>query len=285
MSTLTPIMVRTFGRTGSTLLMQILGTSDQMIFEREYPFEHRYLSYCFNLCRMVSEPPKPDDDWNNDVLFQCRSSKVGGLPYGKTSIVDGNKLQGYAFKALWEQFSLSIREELNCVYGNQYFYAEKVPSQVADAANVLLEARNIFLLRDPRDEMVSIKSFNEKRGFNSFGWAENDTDETYAIKMCRNRRHFMQHMHEAQDTHRRINVRYEDLINNGQQEVERLSEWAGVDMCFETAMGNTDIRSKHMTSKDSASSVERWRNELSSDVQAIFSRELGAELTNLGYSV
>ena len=95
----------------------------------------------------------------------------------------------------------------------------------------------------------------------------------------------MQHMHEAKDTRRRINVRYEDLINNGQHEVARLSEWAGVEMCFETAMGNTDIRSKHMTSKDSASSVERWRNELSSDVQAIFSKELGTELTNLGYSV
>jgi len=268
-SILTPIMVRTFGRTGSTLLMQILGTSDQILFEREYPFEHRYLSYVFNLARTIKEPPKTSDAWNNDTLFQCRSDLIGSLPYGKTGLVDKKRLFETCFVSLWENFSLSMKAQSSAEYGNQYFYAEKVPSEV----------------RDPRDEMVSIMSFNQKRGFRSFGWAENDTEVSYARKMCKNRRFFMQHMFKANDSYRRINIRYEDLINKGQEEVERLSEWAGVELSFEKAMNNSEIRDRHMTSRDSASSVERWRGELSLEAQDIFTSELGEELTNLGYAV
>ena len=285
MSVLTPIMVRTFGRTGSTLLMQILGTSDHILFEREYPFEHRYLSYVFNLARTIKEPPKSSESWNNDTLFQCRSELVGSLPYGKTNLVDKQRLFETCFVSLWENFSLSMKEQISAEYGNQYFYAEKVPSEVADASNDFLGGRNIFLLRDPRDEMVSIMSFNQKRGFRSFGWAENDTEVSYAKKMCKNRRFFMQHMFKANDSYRRINVRYEDLINKGQEEVERLSEWTGVDLSFDKAMSNSEIRDRHMTSRDSASSVERWRGELSTEAQNIFSSELGEELSNLGYAV
>jgi len=284
-SALTPIMVRTFGRTGSTLLMQILGTSDQILFEKEYPFEHRYLTYVYNMARMVGDPPKPNDDWNNDTLFQSRSKSIGSLPYGVTNLLDKEKLASYTFVSLWEQFSRSMLEVAGAKFGEQYFYAEKVPGECADWANEYLKARNIFLLRDPRDEMVSIMSFNQKRGFRSFGWTETDTDVTYAQKMCSNRRFFMQHMYNAKDSKRRINVRYEDLISKGQEEVERLSDWAGVQMSFEAAMSNSEIQSRHMTSKDSASSVERWRSELSEEVQKIFSHELGEELNNLGYAV
>ncbi len=285
MSSLIPIMVRTFGRTGSTLLMQILGTSDQVLFEKQYPFEHRYLTYVYNMSRMIRTRAKAGAEWDNDLLFQSKSDTIGPLPYGTTDIIDNEKLSSYVFSGLWEQFSRSMCETHECAYGRDYFYAEKVPAEVAHYANEHMKCKNIFLLRDPRDEMVSIMSFNEKRGFRSFGWTDDDTDISYAEKMCNNRRYFMQHMHKAEDSARRINVRYEDLINNGPEEVERLSEWAGVTMNYEGAVGNNDIQKIHMTSKDSASSVERWRNELSNEVQNIFTRELGEELSNLGYAV
>jgi len=41
----------------------------------------------------------------------------------------------------------------------------------------------------------------------------------------------------------------------------------------------------HMTSSDYGASVERWRRELDDDVKAIFQKEIGAELSALGYSV
>lgn len=285
MASLVPVMVRTFGRTGSTLLMQVLGTNKRVVFERNYPFEHRYLTYVYQMSRVAGLPPAVSDDWNNDVMFRGTAPFVGGLPYGGVSLLDRETLSTQTFVSLWQTFSAQMREASGLTADQSCFYAEKVPHKVAEAANEHLNGRNIFLLRDPRDEMVSIKSFNAKRGFSSFGWLDSDTDESYAKKMCANRRQFMQNMIEIPTDHKRINVRYEDLIREGESEAARLSDWLGATLNYREATNNKAIKKRHMTSRNAAASVERWRRELSGDVLNIFHRELGDELNGLGYPV
>lgn len=285
MSTLVPVMIRTFGRTGSTLLMQVLGTSDRMCFERRYPFEQRYLTYVHNMARMISLPEKSDAVWNNDTMFMGKGNRVGPLPYSTVEAFDKDELSRNCFKALWREFSASMRKQHGLEEGQKGFYAEKVPRQVADYANSHLLAMNIFLLRDPRDEMVSIKRFNEKRGFNSFGWQQDDSDLSYATRMCKTHHAFLKNLVDFKSDPRRTYVRYEDLIRNGEEEVARLSEWLGSDMSISEANGDKAVRKMHMTSSSADSSVERWKSELSSDVLNVFSRELGTELDSLGYRV
>ena len=285
MSMLVPVMIRTFGRTGSTLLMQILGTSKKMCFERRYPFEQRYLTYAHNLARMVSLPQKSDAHWNNDTMFAGKSNRVGPLPYSQIEAFDKEKLSANCFCALWIEFSSSMRETHGLSQGEIGFYAEKVPNQVALTANEHLEARNIFLLRDPRDEMVSIKCFNEKRGIKSFGWQDNDSDLTFAKRMCKTHEGFLKNLVEFKSNTRRTLVRYEDLIRNGEHEVARLSDWLGTEMSLEKAQRDEVVRKVHMTSKSADLSVERWKEELSQDVLSVFSHELGSELDTLGYQV
>lgn len=285
MSGLVPLMVRTFGRTGSTLLMQILGSNRYVCFERVYPFENRYLAYAYNLSRVIGLPAKVDEPWNNDVLFQGKHRMVGCLPYGQTPSLDVGKLSRQAFVSVWKDFSNQMRDSAGIGRSETAYYAEKIPPYLAEPANELLKARNIFLLRDPRDELVSIKSFNLKRGFNSFGWQDSDTDESYALKMCRNRRAFMRSMLDFDTNRRRIFVRYEDLIMKQSEEVDRLSEWLGLPLSTDEMSRNTSIQAVHMTSADGSSSVERWRSELSDDARQIFSDKLGAELEGLGYTV
>ncbi len=283
MTLLTPLLVRTFGRTGSTLLMQILATSDRVRFEREYPFEHRYLSYAYNLARLVRAPVEDRAAWNNDVLFRNQSPLVGGLPYGKIKSFDVEWLSRELFVSTWEQFSRAMRRSAGLADDVPAWYAEKAPHQVADLANELLGGRNVFLLRDPRDEMVSIKSFNAKRGFASFGWVESDTDDSYARKLCKNRRNFMHRLMELTTDERRIAVRYEDLIRDGEAQTRRLAEWLGTELDYRAATQDRGIQKVHMTSKNPAGSVERWRDELDPSVQRIFADELGDELSALGY--
>ncbi|ASJ71627.1 sulfotransferase [Granulosicoccus antarcticus] len=285
MTSLVPLMVRTFGRTGSTLLMQILGTNERICFERLYPFEHRYLTYAYNLARMPSLPPQMDEQWNNDSMFRCNATAVGCLPYGKLNTIDKESLAKNLFVSIWKELSHNIKTTQGLPHSEPCFYAEKVPHQVADRSNELLNARSIFLLRDPRDEMVSIKQFNIKRGFHSFGWTEDDTDVSYAQKMCRNRIKFLHHMMSFTTEQHRIRFRYEDLVLKGPEEVSRLSEWLGLDLDYQSAISDKSVKSRHMTSKSPAASVERWRAELSEEVKAIFAKELGDELIQLGYSI
>lgn len=279
-------MIRTFGRTGSTLLMQILGTDKRVCFERLYPFEQRYLTYVYNMARMIGETPKANSTtWNNDVLFQSRTVSIGSLPYGRIKAFDREELSRRCFVSLWEQFSQAMREHQQLTHDQLAYYAEKVPNQVADHANRYLNARNIFLLRDPRDEMVSIRSFNQKRGFHSFGWLDSDSDISYARKICRNRKQFLQNLLSFDTSHRRIFVRYEDLIKNGEVEVARLSKWLGVPLSMKKATRDKCIQKKHMTSENPGLSVERWKSELSEEVLDIFRTEIGNELRELGYTV
>ena len=285
MTHLTPLLIRTFGRTGSTLLMQVLGTSERVCFERKYPFEHRYLTYVHHLARMIGTPHENRPAWNNDVLFTGRHDAVGALPYGRIDALDRESLAERAYVALWEQFSESLRAGQGLAPGAAGFYAEKAPAEVADRANRLLRGRNIFLLRDPRDEMVSIRSFNAKRGFRSFGWLEQDDELSFATKMCEIRRPFLRNLIDFETSERRISVRYEDLVLDGPAEVERLSDWLGSPMSFGAATRDKEIKARHMTSKDPAASVERWREELEPAVHRIFAERLGAELTELGYRV
>ena len=285
MERLIPVMVRTFGRTGSTLLMQILGTHQNVCFERQYPFETRYLTYVYNMSRMMGLKAKVDEPWDNDVLFRGKQRMMGCLPYGNLKSLDRERLSQRALMSLWQDFSAEMRETAGLGSDEQAFYAEKVPPYVAETVNDAMPAKNLFLLRDPRDEMVSIMSFNHKRGFKSFGWLETDTDVSYAQKICRNRQKFMQLMIDFEANKRRLFVRYEDLIRNGDEEVERLSEWLGLPLSLKKLEKEKKIREVHMTSTDPSASVERWRRELSDEVLDIFKNNLGDELTGLGYAV
>lgn len=265
--------------------MQILGTSQRVLFERHYPFEHRYLTYVYQMSRQIQAPVVTDENWNNNLLFQGRKSYVGCLPYVKTDMLDRESLAEGALVKLWEAFSLEMREKAGFTPEQSCFYAEKIPHKAADVIGRVLQGRTIYLLRDPRDEMVSIKSFNQKRGFQAFGWQEDDTDISYARKMCKNRRDFMRGLLETETSHKRYHVRYEDLIREGESETDRLAQWLGASLNYGSATKNKDIQQQHMTSQNSLSSVERWRKELSDDVQSIFSEELGTELVELGYAV
>lgn len=284
MSGVVPLLVRTFGRTGSTLLMQILATSSKVMFEREYPFEHRYLSYAYRMSRVVTLPPTANNDWNNNDIFQGRAPYVGHLPYQNTSDLDRGSLSQDLFVSIWDSFSRNMRTVNGFDQETKCYYAEKSPHLVSDLATDLLGARNIYLLRDPRDEFVSIKSFNQKRGFNAFGWSDDDSDMSYAARMCTRRKQFMQNFLDSDSKEERLNVKYEDLITDGFREVKRISEWLGLELDYKSATRNKDIRSKHMTSKNYRSSVGRWKSELDKDVQELFASALGDELDQLGYS-
>jgi len=264
--------------------MQILGTNERVVFEREYPFEHRYLAYTYQLASVVRLAPDANPDWNNDVVFRGGEPFVAQLPYGVMNMLDKNLLADDLFVSIWEQFSKNMRKSSGIGDQEPAYYAEKAPHKVADLAADVLGGRAIYLLRDPRDQLVSIKSFNQKRGFNSFGWTENDTDITYCRKLCQRHKQFMQNIIDSENNDTRINVRYEDLIKNGEQEVQRISDWLGVQLNYQSAIGNSAIRDVHMTSSDYNASVERWRRELDDDVKEIFYQEIGIELNELGYA-
>ena len=56
LDSLNPLLILDLGgRSGSTLLMQLLGTSPQIAFDRVYPSEVRYLTYLLRWAKMLDQ--------------------------------------------------------------------------------------------------------------------------------------------------------------------------------------------------------------------------------------
>ena len=282
---ITPIMLRSFGRSGSTLLMQVLGSSNNVIFDREYPFEKRHLTYLHRVASVASSEFSNGDDWNPDTIFNSELKRVGPIPYPEVSIVDREKLKIDYLMRLWNGFASQAKskakEDIDSTI--PLYYAEKVVHDICDDVNSVIEAKNIFLFRDPRDEFLSVKSFNEKRGFNGFGWSESDSDETYALKLCRMRRNFMRHIASVNIDDRRFFVRYEDFMSEPYSWTKKIGDWLSLELDYSLVEAKQGAVAHHITSKDVSSSVSRWKSEMSGSIARIFSDEIGEELVALGY--
>ncbi|MBR9925679.1 MAG: sulfotransferase [Gammaproteobacteria bacterium] len=277
----TPILLRSFGRSGSTFMMQLLGSHENVLFERVYPFENRYLTYLARMAALAGMSPDNDGEWNHDRLMHHNVKRVGPLPYQDVSIFDKSKMPKTAFASLWNGFSKSLNVAQNDA---PVFYAEKVAHDICALVNQSVYTKNLFLIRDPRDEFLSIKSFNKKRGFNGFGWQENDTDESFAVRLCRSRKKFMQTISKIDEKEeRRIMVRYEDAIENADKTCTRLSDWLGVQLDAESVQKSAKNFQHHMTSQKVSDSVQRWKNEMSEELKDVFVSELGEELASLKY--
>ena len=284
---ITPIMLRSFGRSGSTLLMQVLGSSSNVIFDREYPFEKRHLTYLHRVASVASSESSNSEDWNPDTIFDSKLNRVGPIPYPETSIVDRESLRTDYLLRLWNGFSAQAKAKASGTFDSKrpLYYAEKVVHDICDDVNSVVGAKNIFLFRDPRDEFLSIKSFNQKRGFNGFGWGEDDSDESYALRLCNMRRNFMRHISSIEQDGRRFVIRYEDFINDPHTWTKKIGDWLSLDLNYSAVEAKQSSVAHHITSKNIADSVERWKAELSSNVLDIFTREIGEELLSLGYEV
>jgi hypothetical protein len=283
----TPLMLRSAGRSGSTMLMQLLGTSEQIFMEKEYPFEVRYLSYLHRLIYQIKQPCKNDDKWNPDSLFNQNITRVGAIPWGNVSILDQDRLATSVFRQAWKAFSQELRMHSNNQKSDKvFYYAEKVVPIICFDVNAITEAKNLFLFRDPRDEFLSIKSFNAKRKYLAFGWTSDDDDISFAKKLASQRRDFMRLISkiEIEDTRRHL-VIYENIIRNPYAETQMLSRWLGVDLNWDNLSANMEILSVHATTNSLDQSVERWKKELSNEINQVFCDVLGDELQQLGYDL
>ncbi|WP_444956820.1 sulfotransferase [Microbulbifer sp. ZKSA002] len=283
---LSPILVRAFGRTGTTLLMQLLKSSEDIFVPNDYPFESRFLTYFSRLSRLPLKDCGGEREFSykdGDVLDSAQNL-MGPMPYGFDGILDRERHQKRMLYALWNQFTQEIHETQKSKYK---FYAEKVALDLAPYINNSLPAvNNIFVTRDPRGELASIVSFNKKRGFNGFGWREDDTLETFARRMIDSRRSYLKSVNKFRAGHNNIIViRFEDLVANLQEVADQLSQFLNVKLDSMKVIADTDKYSFHMTSGSIQESQDKWKRELPNKVIQIFEEEMADALELFDYGV
>src|SRR5262249_1938501 len=134
------------------------------------------------------------------------------------------------------------------------------------------QAREILLVRDFRDILCSVGTFNAKRGFVSFGRELVGTDEEYirylyghAAQLVKTWKNWSELIHL---------VRYEDLILRTREVLQGVFKYLNldaspstIDEIIEKGTRNLDLN-QHQTSQNPKMSVGRWRQELAPSLQA-----------------
>jgi hypothetical protein len=292
-----PVLVTTLGRTGSMLLMRLLSAHPEVLVYRPHRFEQRIASYWGDVLLSVADPTShirqiaPPGDVDDPAWWLGRDAP---MPAGLRDAGVQEWLGGGALESL----AAACQQQVEATYDrivattdtrDALLFAEKSNLR---AANLLTElypgARELFLVRDFRDMVSSILSFNAKRGVQGFGRSHATSDVEYVSSLGGWAHRLLRAWERRRDSAHL--VRYEDLVLDPQSALPGLLAYLGVEagaqtvaaMCRELDEELPELRA-HATSDGPASSIGRWRSDLAPEIADACARSLSPALEAFGY--
>jgi hypothetical protein len=266
---LSPIMIRTIGRDGSTWLMSLIGTSDKVALEDNYPFEQRFLSYFMRIGFAMQ----------GDKNFALPKGLIGSFPFDTKGYIEKTDFAEECVKSLWTTFSAHYKKTQQGA-STPVYYLEKGSYQAKYHWFRDFSPKVICLLRDPRDHVLSVNSFNKKRGFLAFDWEQDDCLLSYSKKRKKLFRLMLTQAIEAMASNSELVVRYEDLLAEPEKEYKRLEDFLDIKIDIQKIK---KIGSEHRTARSTQTKLLRWRQEMNSETRSYFDQEFEKEFRALGY--
>ena len=297
-ATYRPVMVTCLGRSGTTLLMQMLADHPEIVVQRIHPYETRYASYWMHLLGVLASPGEG-------------MKAVEWIPYfGNTEVVRRNPFAHWQYpnpapvrhwfgKEYVEQFAAFSQKSIDGFYRqvarSQHeraarSYAEKVyPDRVPDLLwETNPQARELFSVRDCRDMFCSIKEFIQGSERTFLGYADVDRAEEFIAELRRDVSLLLASW-RRRSPHAYL-VRYEDLVMQPAETLRGIFVYLGmdassttIDAIVERAFADTHEYRGHRTSTSVEASVGRWRHELSPALQHLCEEMYADMLAEFGY--
>jgi Sulfotransferase family len=237
------------GRTGTTLLMNLFGTSPRIAFDRRYPAEYRIGSYLVRMSQGMSESFNEGEHVGVTDFFFGPQPAWGPMPFHSDAL-DVKTWRPRLLRAMWA----SASDVLLAERPNAQWYAEKLAVDDAPLREAGVEVLSIDLVRDPRDVLVSRRAFLPG---GTEGWAR-DAEKVASELALR--------LDELDAFPADMRLRYEDLACDLEGTAQQLADRLGVEL----SPSDVDRPEAHVTSASVAASVGRWRNELEpSDAAAL----------------
>ena len=262
------ILLRSFGRSGSTVLMSTLKEAFDVYVPGKIPYEERHAAY---LTRMATAVLNSKTLLPRDAVFSDLDL-IGGNPFDGFEKLSEASLR----KSLLEAFLQSVE--------SFEYYAEKIPLDLAPKVNEVIEAKNILLVRDPRAELNSILKFNKKRKIAGFGFQSDVPTKEELDSFILQKKQFFGFLLATDDSDRRLTLRYEDYVLNPSETILKISVLLG-------KKNYTDISQltlgdkNHMTSLNAKASTDCWKTELPESLATMLTRALEPELNGFKYDV
>ena len=150
-------------------------------------------------------------------------------------------------------------------------------------------AREIVLVRDPRDMICSSLAFNAKRGRIAFGRQDVDTDLEYVAHRASMARPWV--IEPWRDRKDRVHlVRYEELVARPHDTLRGIFAYLGTDasaavigQLVDAVTASDEVLERHGTSGSALASVGRWRHDLAPELADACEREFVDYMRLFGY--
>ncbi len=240
------------------MLMNLLGTSPAVAFDRRHPAEYRVASYVVRMAERMTEPFTDGVHPGVTAFFFGSQPAWWPLPFASEALDVGTWRLGL-LRAMW----VSASEALLAVRPDAQWYAEKLAVDETPLRVAGIEVLTIDLVRDPRDVLAS------RRAFTAGGtedWAR-DARVVAAELTAR--------VDELDARPADLRLRYEDLVGD----VKGTAQLLAMRLNVELDRRGVSRPSDHVTTPSASASVGRWRKELSSAEVT----ELRAVAERLGY--
>jgi len=297
-SALQPLIVSTYGRTGSTWLMRLLDQHPATLAYRPFEYEPRAVSYWVAVLDALSQPASylqplatvfsSEHWWLGDATVPSE------IPRPDPPVMDELSRAGVEAVATLCRARISSFYEAVAKTQNKpqpRYFAEKVspdPSVWRLTTELFPATREVILVRDFRDMACSILAYNEKTKMTSFGRERVETDLEFLQELRAAARSLVQ-LHQKRGDSAFL-LRYEDLILEPETTLFELFEFLGVSSSEETvrsvlerASEETEAMAGHRTSSDPRQSVGRWHRDLSAEMQEACVEAFDDLLVELGY--
>ena len=293
-----PLMITTLGRSGSTVLVRVLGAHPAIACLDD---DSRVANHWIQTLSELADPPR----YLRRLLPSSQPGPnstgwwVGTRAPIPSSSAD-REVQDLLYATGAEELATFVQERIDAVYRrgadsagcpDARYYVEKHHPTVVPSImwELYPEAKEIILVRDFRDFFCSVVAYNSRIGVSGFG-AELQPDAEHHIRWLSDAAERLALSWQERSAQAHL-LRYEDLVLDPSQELERLLKYlelpasdgvidAMTGTLFETVAGGED----HRTSPSARESIGRWRQDLSPELRRLAEEEFSTGLSIFGYA-
>jgi hypothetical protein len=297
-SGVSPVMVTTLGRTGSTWVINLLSHHPEVVAYPAFKGEVRIATYWMDVMTALTNPASylqairtqvAGSEWwlgKNRLFDEALDDEDTEAWFGRMHVEE----LVHFFKKRLDDFYLHLAERTSNT-APKYFAEKALPTlQLTLLRQLYPRLKEVFLVRDFRDMLTSILAFNRAKGVVSFGRENAASDEQYVRELLgRDVNRVLEGWLERKDTAHLL--RYEDLVRDPYPTLQRLFAYLEIDPSEETvAQILTASEEKpsagqqgHPTTSTPEESLQRWRRELTPELQAACDDAFGPALRAFGY--
>lgn len=274
-------------RSGTTYLSQLLHTSDAVLGDDQYPYELRFAEQFAGDCLHDMQPwayaapaDRTADTTGPNFATACAilgADNAAADPEVQ-ALLSAN--QAYYLDKIARLYRLAAPRPHGVVISEKIGLGIELDLLAALGAPV----KPLFLIRDPRDAMLSMRRFNEKRGIYEFHEPRTKHFNEVVFQTALDLLNFTRAFDRWPGD--KLLVRYDELIAEPQRVLRAMLDFLGIKSKRTTVAKSAvaAIPDIHLTSTSAAESIGAWQHVLTPSEIATVNWYFQAFLQRFGFS-